>query len=108
MEHYTGYKDSHFDLLTAEEVEEWAWIRAARDKVSDSGDDHLSQSTYSSHHHHIQHQRKVLWKEIYAEAYFLQRMQNKYKVEFSFHDVDSFIKARRRSDKLSGIIDNPK
>jgi len=99
MEHYTGYKDSHFDLLTAEEIEEWAWIRAARDKVSDSVDDHPSQST------HHQHQRKVLWKEIYAEAYFLQRMQNKYKVEFSFHDVDSFIKARRRSDKLSGIIE---
>jgi hypothetical protein len=73
---------SHFDLLTAEEVEEWARLRSVqRDKSSGKG----------------------LWEAYSAEIDFVLRMQTKYKVRYHFH-VDEYIKSRRRSDKLSVIL----
>jgi len=74
--------DSHFDLLTSEEVEEWARLRSVKmDKSSG----------------------KVRWKAYSAEIDFVIRMQTKYKVRYHFH-VDEYIKSRRRADKLSVIL----
>jgi hypothetical protein len=83
---------SHFDLLTAEEFEEWARLRAARDSWQ-------------------------LWKGTFYEFDFISRMQKKYNLSFPitpvtydstnrYAYVDEYIRSRRRSNKLSGILDN--
>jgi hypothetical protein len=77
--------DSYFDFLTSEEIEEWARIRDAI-KMSSSSN-------------------KI--PEIYTEQInFMQTLNIKYKVYFTVIGFDSYIKARRRADKLSGILDN--
>jgi hypothetical protein len=85
MKQNNGYNlYSRFDLLTKEEIEEWARIRDAI-KMSSSIN-------------------KI--PEIYTEQInFMQTLNIKYKVYFTVIGFDSFIKARRRADKLSGIIE---
>jgi len=84
---------SHFDLLTTEEIEEWARLRDSRYLPGE-----------------------FLWKDISAEVNFIHRMRAKYKYPFPFPTtygsidgnayVDEYIKGRRRSDKVGVILDN--
>jgi hypothetical protein len=81
-------KKTDFDimLLTTEEVEEWARLRASRD--SSAGE--------------------VLWKHITEEVEFIQHLQAKYSMHFSIShgSVDEYIRSRRRAYKVGVILDN--
>ncbi len=81
-------KTTQFDLLTIQELEEWARLREARNGSSN----------------------EVSWKDIVAEADFIQRMATKYMFGFvrvrDLHELDAYIRTRRRSDKVGAILEN--
>jgi hypothetical protein len=86
MKQNNGYNFySRFDLLTTEEIEDWARFRDAINMPSSSVD-----------------RRKAIVEHIE----FNKMLNMKYNVYFTVIGFDSYIKARRRADKLSGITDN--